>query len=140
MNLSNYAEEQILDHVLRGETLDTPDNIYLAIFNGNATEYDMENSELEHEVDDYEPANRPEITFDPPERDGDTEPTIVESIEDLEIEDMPSVTILYAALMDTETHGEGNIWWWLELEDGEENIESGNSLIVNPGDIKAGLD
>jgi len=140
MHLSNHAEEEILNHILRGENISVPENFYLAIFDSDASETSMETSSLTHEIDEYDESERVEVEFDEPTRSEDTDPTFCHSLAEIELEGMPDVTVQYAAIMDSETFGEGNIWWWLEIDDGPESITEGNSLIIDEGNIEAGLD
>jgi len=133
-NLSNYMEEDVLDTYI----VDT--DVYLAIFDNNATEAKLEEGNIEDEITEYD-GNRPLCNMDftdPVQQNGKA---TAESQAEIEYESMPATTIKFMALMTTDGDAEdGEILFWMPLDGGEEEITEGNKASVPAGDVVVDLD
>jgi hypothetical protein len=86
--------------------------VYCAIFNTTATSAQLEAGTLTNEITGYT-GNRPQITFGAPSQISDK--ATRKNTGALEFLSMPSVTVRFAAIMDSATKGAGNILWWMQL-------------------------
>ena len=108
-NMSSFLEEEILDHILRGNSYSSPTTVYVGLVSDSATDDDLEDGDLTNEIDGYD-GDRKEITFtEPSQVDGKA---TVESDVQIDFEDMPETTVEYAIITDDSTPDSGNILYW----------------------------
>ena len=116
-DISNYAEAAILNHVFRNHaaaTEHTRTNIFVGLVSNAATDANLEEGLLTHEIDGYS-GDRPQIEFTPPvQEDGKA---VIKNADRIEFVDMPAVTVRYAILCDSATKGAGNVLWRLRLNE-----------------------
>ncbi len=116
----------MLSHVFRGNVVGTEysrPTVYVGLVSTAATEANLEEGLLANEVVTYD-GNRRDVTFAAPvQEDGKA---TIRSEDRIEFTEMPSVTVRFVILCDTNTKGDANILWWLRLAEDK---------IVNAGDI-----
>ena len=129
---SNYFENIIINHLLRGESYTPPSTLYVALFTSDATEEELENGTLTHEVsgNGYE---RQVVTFSQATNGTSSNTNNVE---------FPEATgswgtIKYCAIMDASTGG--NILMWGQLTS-QKTIDAGEILRFKAGDIVIQVD
>lgn len=133
-NLSNWFEEEVLDTYIVNA------DVYLALFDNNATEAKLEEGDIVDEITEYD-GDRPLCNMgftDPRQQDGKA---TAESQAEIGYENMPATTIQFMALMTTDGGTEGGeILFWMPLTGGVEEITEGNKASVPAGDVVVDLD
>ena len=137
-NLSNFAEEAILKHLLGQASFSMPTTLYVTIFSDTATDAELESGDFTNEITDYTETERATVTFtDPTQVDGKA---TVETADQIEFTGMPAVTVGYYALCDSATHGDGEILVWGGPDGQAQSISAGNNATIPAGDITITLD
>lgn len=108
-NMSSYLEEEILDHILRGNSYTSPGTVYIGLVTSTATDADLEGGDLTNEITGYT-GDRKSVTFTIPSQVSGK--GTVENDIQIDFEDMPNVTVEYAIICDSLTPGGGNILYW----------------------------
>ena len=110
-NFSNYAEEEILDHMFSGSTLDFSD-LYMGLVSADASDGDLEGGDLSNEIEGYDGGRKPmsEGNFISATQEGGA--GTVYNQDHIDFENMPADTVGYLILCDSGTHGGGNIIVW----------------------------
>jgi len=135
-NISNYLEEKLLNHVMRGESYSSPTNVYVGIVSDSATESELESGDLINELDGYD-GDRKSVSFtEPSQVDGKA---TIENTNLIEFEDMPEGEVEYAFVADSATKGQGNILYWMPLKDSKFTNE-GDILRLVEGELTLSLD
>jgi len=113
-NISNYLEEELLDHVFRNAEYATLAAVYCGLVDDVGTETEMEAGTLTNEITTYT-GNRKAITFGAPAQVGVAPATkaTIKNTGALEFLVMPAVTVKYAIVCDAATAG--NILYWCPL-------------------------
>lgn len=131
---SNYLENELLDHVLRGATAGTgytqPAQVFVALFTNTATAAELEGGTITNEVTGggY---GRQTVTFDAPAGGATANSAAVS------FTDMPAVTVAYAAVMDANTAG--NVLFYGALT-ANKTLNAGDTFTINTGDLDITLD
>lgn len=137
-NISNYLEEALLNHMMRGQAGGTsynqPGNVYVGLITNTATDNELESGDLTNEVTAYD-GNRKEIIFtEPVQIDGKA---TITNIGNIDFENMPAETIKYAIICDNNTGG--NILYWcpaLQIK----TTNEGDTYRIPDGDLTIDLD
>ena len=142
-NISNILEEALLNYVFNGVAYSPPGNFYVALFDNTTAEADLEAGNITGDLATAEitgyTGNRKAATFTAATQVGGK--ATIENEGELEFEDMPAVTVSYAAVVDTEDPaGGGEILYWLVPPGGAEAISEGNIARIPAGDITIDLD
>ncbi len=126
MNIADYMESAILNHVFRNHAAGTEcprTSIYVGLVTSSATSTTLEEGDLANEIDAYV-GDRPLVEFTAPVQV--LGKATIKNIERIEYEGMPSCTVKFVILCDSPTKGDGNILWWMQLDENK---------VVNAGDI-----
>lgn len=140
-NISTYLENAILNHVFRDIGYTRPGTVYCGIVSSSGTDQQLEAGTLTNEITAYT-GNRKEIVFGDAPSQVDGKATISNTNE-VEFENMPSVTVKYAIICDDTTSG--NILYWLPMVNdlGEpitKTTNSGDTFRIPIGDLTIDLD
>lgn len=131
---SNYLENELLDHVLRGATAGTayaqPAAVYVALFTGTATAAELEAGTITNEVTGGSYA-RQAVTFDAPVGGATANSAAVS------FTSMPAVTVAFAAVMDATTAG--NVLFYGALT-ASKTLNAGDTFTINTGDLDISVD
>ena len=141
-NISNYLESKILDHVFRQIEYKPPEVCFLGLVSDRASEQDLEEGSLEHEIDGYQ-GDRKEVEFNPPAQEEGK--GTVKSVASARFVQMPPGAVRYGIVCDSIAPGTGNILYWLYIKDGQGNIVTreaveGDTLEVPAEQITLKLD
>ncbi|MBA7478994.1 hypothetical protein ES707_14425 [subsurface metagenome] len=109
-NISDYLEEELLDHVFRNLAYTGPATVYCGLVDNVGTDAELEAGTLTNEITAYT-GDRKAITFGAPAQVGGK--ATIKNSAALEFESMPAVTVKYAIVCDAAT--EGNILYWCPL-------------------------
>mgnify|MGYP001812314851 CR=1 FL=1 len=131
--MSDYLENQILDHILTGAggSWTAPTTVYCALFTSTASLAELEAGTLTNEVANSNAYARTAITFGTPAASG----TISNSADCT----FPAAsggnwgTVRFAALMDGNTHGAGNVLFYGQLT-ADKIVNDGDTFKFNIGD------
>lgn len=138
MNISNYLEEKILNHVMRNEVYASPSTVYVGIVKETATNEDLETGILTGEITEYD-GNRKEVTFSAPSQVMGKATITNENI--LDFENMPALDsnnkVKYAIVCDAATNG--NILYWCPAN-AEKVTNAGDTYRIPVGDLTLDLD
>lgn len=131
---SNYLENELLDHVLRGATTGTayaqPAAVYVALFTSTATAAELEAGTITNEVTGGSYA-RQAVTFDAPAGGATANSAAVS------FTSMPAVTVAFAAVMDATTAG--NVLFYGALT-ANKTLNAGDTFTINAGDLDITVD
>lgn len=132
MNISDYLEEALLNHVFRNTGYASPANVYCGIVSNVAIDADMEQGILANEIVAYAELTRPAITFGAPAQVLDK--ATISNTNDLDFTVMPAVTVKYAIVMDSNVKGAGNILYWCPLTIARA-VTAGDTFRIPIGDL-----
>jgi len=129
---SNYYENKIIDHMLRGQSFTPPTTIYLALFISPVTDSELEQGTLTHEVSGNGYARQP-ITLTTASNGQ------AENAENIEF---PAATgdwgtVTHVAIMDAQTGG--NVLMYSAI-DTPKTVGTNDIFRVNAGDLKVTVD
>ena len=142
-NMSTLLEEALLNLVFHEESYTPPTSYYVALFDFSTNEEDLEagavtGSLASAEVTEYDGNRKPLGLSSPTQVEGKA--TMMNE-STIEFEEMPAVTVAYAAIVDEEDPANGGeILYWLELPEGSVEIAEGNIARIPAGDLVVDLD
>lgn len=124
--LTNYAENALIDHLLRNIPLTSPTALYVALLTASATETGSTAAEVVPGANTYE---RKVVAFDSP-TNGVTQNTTV-----LSWTDMPTVTVSHIGIMDALTGGNmlyhGLLTYPVAINAGEPYLMAAGTIILS---------
>ena len=89
-NISDYLEEELLDHVFRNLAYTGPTTVYCGLVDDSGTDAEMEAGTLTNEITAYT-GDRKAITFGAPSQESGK--ATIKNSAALEFENMPAVTV-----------------------------------------------
>lgn len=130
--LSNYLENRLLDHTLRVAAYPQPAGLWVALFTDVASSAEMESGTLTNEVaaGGFAYARKP-VTFDAAVSGA------TQNSNQLVWQNMPAVTIAYAAIMDASTSGNVLFHGPFAMQ---KTMNAGDTFFVVIGDLDVSLD
>lgn len=108
-NASNYLEEKLLDHVLRGNSFTSPATVYVGLVSDTATDSELEEGILTNEITGYDGDRKP-VNFGALSQSAGKAHT--ENTANIDFEYMPATTVSHLIITDSPTKGSGNILIW----------------------------
>lgn len=130
--ISNYLENALLNHTLRGHTAGTslsqPSTVYVALFTADPTDANTTSNEVAAGSNSYE---RQTVTFAAPSGGS------VASDAQVDFIDMPGVTVTHVGLYDALTSG--NLLYHGALTQSKV-VNAGDTFTINAGDLTCTLD
>lgn len=130
---SNYLETNLFNHVLRNTAYTSPATIRVALFTSTATGAELEAGTITNEVANSNAYARTAVTFGAPTDGVGSNSSAVT---------FPTAsggnwgTIRFCAIMDSATHGAGNVLIYTQL-DADVVINNGNTFQFNSGQLVA---
>jgi hypothetical protein len=124
MSISNYYEDKILDHMLRGTAFTPPTAVYVSLHSADPGETGA------NEISGGSYA-RKQVTFNAPSGGSMTNSNL------LRWDNMPAVTVTHVALWDAATGG--NCLWTGALT-ASVTVSAGASFEIAPGNLTVTLD
>lgn len=139
-NISTYLEEVLLDWVFKANSKESspPENVYLGLaLDVDGVDAELEDGDFTHEITGYT-GSRKVITFGDITQD-DSGRAMIKNSDPIEFESMPSSTVGYAFISDSDIPGEGNVLWWMQVAE-PKIMNNGDTLRVPAENIVIMMD